>query len=180
MEAHKLLDRPSLEHRNLRKALTLAGANAVWLRRQKRPRAFKDQPLWLTWSGGERHSTLPSRRVLAMSQGGALAFIRDRPAHALASDEQREQFRSLADQWERETEFESSPNRAAMHPAYQRIIGLGPAVIPLLLERLQDDPGHWFWALAATSGEDPATGATTLGEARRAWLRWGRERGYID
>lgn len=43
----------------------------------------------------------------------------------------------------------------AMHPAYQRIIGLGPEVAPLLLRELERQPDHWFWALKALTGADP-------------------------
>jgi hypothetical protein len=42
-----------------------------------------------------------------------------------------------------------------LHPAYQRIIGLGKAVIPFILRELQTEPNEWFWALRALTGEDP-------------------------
>jgi len=66
-------------------------------------------------------------------------------------------------------------------PSYQQIIGLGPSAIPLILRELENEPGHWFWALAALTGENPAgQGAVGNVEAmRQAWLQWGRERGYL-
>jgi hypothetical protein len=89
-------------------------------------------------------------------------------------------FDELADTWERETRAESFAHRRSIHPAYQRIIGLGPQAIPLILERMrQRRSGHWFWALHALTGEDPATGLTKPREAREAWLRWGVEHGHI-
>ncbi|PWU20449.1 MAG: hypothetical protein C5B50_03840 [Verrucomicrobia bacterium] len=66
-----------------------------------------------------------------------------------------------------------------LHPAYQRIIGFGPVAIPLILRELEREPAHWFWALNAISGEDPAPEGSTFDEAAAAWLKWGRERGYI-
>ncbi len=40
-------------------------------------------------------------------------------------------------------------------PAYQEIIGLGPAVVPLVLRELEQRPAHWFSALRALTGADP-------------------------
>ncbi len=102
-------------------------------------------------------------------------------ALALAEEEEDEErkFRRLADQWLRETEHVSSIKKASMHPAYQRIIGMGPAVIPCLLRELERNPDHWFWALSAITEEDPARGEDSLDGARRAWLQWGGEKGYL-
>lgn len=89
-------------------------------------------------------------------------------------------FEQLADQWEMDTELSSRSSDAVRHPAYQQIIGIGSPALPLLLTRLRDNPGHWFWALAAIAREDPAAGANSFDEARKAWLDWGRERHLID
>jgi len=90
------------------------------------------------------------------------------------------QFNELADAWERETRAESFAHRRSMHPAYQRIIGLGPAGVSLVLERMRwRQSGHWFWALNALTGEDPAAGLTKPRAAREAWIRWGIEHGHI-
>ena len=67
-----------------------------------------------------------------------------------------------------------------MHMAYQRIIGLGPAVIPSLLQELDRSPQHWFWALHAITGVDPVL-PEHKGQVQHMaqdWLRWGRETGY--
>ena len=47
-----------------------------------------------------------------------------------------------------------------MSPSYQRIIGLGSAVVPLLLRELERQPDHWFWALKAITGADPVPAAS--------------------
>jgi hypothetical protein len=88
-------------------------------------------------------------------------------------------FRCLADQWRRETEHISSLKQACLHPAYQRIIGMGPAVVPYLLRELEQTPDHWFWALNAITEEDPAHSETSFEGARQAWLAWGREKGHL-
>ena len=99
---------------------------------------------------------------------------------ALAEDEDKERkFRRLADQWVCETEHVSSIKKASMHPAYQRIIGMGPAVVPYLLREIEQNPDHWFWALNAITEEDPAAGEDSLDGAKMAWLQWGKEKGYL-
>lgn len=90
-------------------------------------------------------------------------------------------FRRLADEWREATRYESSTTALATHPAYQRIIGLGPAVVPLILSELDREPNHWFWALRAITGEDPvaASDRGRLAAMAAAWLAWGRANGWI-
>ncbi len=90
-------------------------------------------------------------------------------------------FAKLCEQWREETRFLSSTTAIATHPAYQRIIGLGPQVIPLILAELQREPGHWFWALAALTGENPIPPVDQgrVAAMADAWLKWGRENGWI-
>ena len=68
-----------------------------------------------------------------------------------------------------------------MHSAYQRLIGLGPQVIPLILGELAKRPGHWFWALSALTGADPVAPADRgqLPAMTASWLQWGRVNGWI-
>ena len=90
------------------------------------------------------------------------------------------QFQHLAAEWKAERGSTSSITHLAMHPAYQRIIGLGPAAVPLLLRELDHAPDHWFWALKAITGADPVPDGDR-GRIRAmadAWLEWGRENGY--
>jgi len=67
-----------------------------------------------------------------------------------------------------------------MHPAYQQIIGIGDAVVPLILQELKCAPDHWFWALNAITGVDPVpeSGRGVMNEMVKAWLDWGTEHGY--
>lgn len=64
-------------------------------------------------------------------------------------------FDQLATRWREETRYLSSTTAIATNPSYQRIIGLGPQVIPLILAELQQRPEQWFWALASLTGENP-------------------------
>lgn len=88
-------------------------------------------------------------------------------------------FESLRAQWQSETTFTTSLTDRVLNGAYQQIIGMGAAVLGDILRSLVEEPDHWFWALSAISGEDPAAGMATFAEAREAWLRWGRDRGHL-
>jgi hypothetical protein len=90
------------------------------------------------------------------------------------------QFLSLATRWRKETAMQSSMDKKAIHWAYQRIIGMGPAAIPLILREIKRRPGHWFWALdAITQGENPAADCETLTQATNAWIAWGEAKGHL-
>jgi hypothetical protein len=90
-------------------------------------------------------------------------------------------FTQLAEQWRQETRFLSSTSAIATHPAYQRIIGLGPQVIPLILAEMQHKPGQWFWALTSLTGETlvPPSDAGRMTAMTEAWLKWGSDNGWI-
>lgn len=74
--------------------------------------------------------------------------------------------------WEAETACMSSVTDMVLNQAYQRIVGLGPAAVPLIINRLRRAPHHFFWALVAIVGEDKAAGATTMPEAAQRWIDW--------
>lgn len=89
-------------------------------------------------------------------------------------------FSRLADEWRRETAVISSVTDMATHPAYQRIIGMGPAAIPLILRELEREPHYWFWALRSITREDPVK-PEDLGNMRKmakAWIDLGKLRGW--
>jgi hypothetical protein len=88
-------------------------------------------------------------------------------------------FARLRDEWKSQRRHESSTTRIVMLPAYQKIIGMGPDVLPLLLRELETELDAWFWALRAITEADPVPAeACGDGEAMaRAWLAWARQRG---
>ena len=98
------------------------------------------------------------------------------------TQEQLEQkFRRLASQWKQDTAILSTADQICMHSAYQQIIGLGPAALPLILRELQREVDHWFWALYSITGADPIPEESrgNMREMAQVWLEWGRERGLI-
>ncbi|NEP54002.1 MAG: hypothetical protein F6K65_36510, partial [Moorea sp. SIO3C2] len=72
---------------------------------------------------------------------------------SLIQEDIEQTFRQLVDQWRKETRGISSTTHAAMHPAYQQIIGMGKEAIPLLLRELEQKSGRWFWALKSITRE---------------------------
>ena len=93
-----------------------------------------------------------------------------------------EQFDRLAQGWKEDTRYMSSSTDLATHPAYQRIIGMGRDVVPLILADLCKEPYQWFWALRAITGEDPVP-ESQKGKVRQmadAWVQWGKRKGLIQ
>jgi hypothetical protein len=91
-------------------------------------------------------------------------------------------FRKLAKAWKSETELVSKVTKRILHPAYQKIIGMGESAIPLILKDLSvNGPDDWFWALTAITDENPITQkiAGNMTAMTEAWLQWGRNAGYL-
>jgi len=93
----------------------------------------------------------------------------------------RESFLELADQWENETLLLSSSDLAAEHPAHRKIVSMGEPAVPLILERMRSQGGHWFDALHQITGADPVEPAAhgNIAAIQEAWLKWGDANGYI-
>lgn len=96
-------------------------------------------------------------------------------------DRRRERFARLTRRWKTDTRWVSSTTEVAMHPSYQAIIGMGADALPLILEELRANSGHWYWALKAISDEDPVAPQHRGAVARMkaAWLEWGKQKGFI-
>lgn len=96
------------------------------------------------------------------------------------AEQLRVEFEALAKRWQHETRHLSLISKKTAHPAYFRIMGMGEAAIPLLLEALRDKPAHWFEALRAIANLDPSRVDANPSRAREAWLEWGRSQGLVD
>jgi hypothetical protein len=90
-------------------------------------------------------------------------------------------FRRLADQWIADTENISVIEDMIVHPAYQEIIGMGPAAITMLLDEIEREPNHWFVALYAVSGGQnpvPPEHAGNIDQMIEDWIEWAESRNY--
>lgn len=112
------------------------------------------------------------------------AFLSDIQAAAKRKLDLANRFNALACHWKRERGISSSLSKAIMSPSYQKIIGMGPDAIPIILNRIKDEgdhPNYWFWALEMLTGENPVS-EDDLGDFRAmasAWLSWGYENGKL-
>jgi hypothetical protein len=108
----------------------------------------------------------------------------------MSADDQLDQlllevkFRRFRRAWENETRLTSSLTKIVMSPSYQKIIGLGPSAVGLILQEIEkegEDPDWWFWALEMITGENPIS-AADQGNNRamaKAWLEWGKDRAKL-
>lgn len=114
-----------------------------------------------------RHTYYLSRANIGRAQRARFALDRE--------------FLELLSRWREETKLISSATMLVANRNYLRIIGMGPQVIPLVLQELNRNGGHWFVALEALTGENPVVDGD-IGRVKRmaqAWIEWGRQRGMI-
>jgi uncharacterized protein YukE len=101
----------------------------------------------------------------------------------LAEKNASDRFATLCDRWKRETRLVSNITKKSIHPAYQQIIAMGYAAVPLILRDLQENgPQDWFWALTTITEENPITEeiAGKMGAMTEAWLTWGVKKGFLN
>lgn len=88
-------------------------------------------------------------------------------------------FRRLEALWTEETGYLSSYSEIVAHPAFREIVGLGTALVPLMLHDLEERPRLWVWALPEITGETRVPGdAGNIRKMSEVWLSWGRAKRY--
>ena len=94
--------------------------------------------------------------------------------HSMLAKAVADRFRLLTTRWHVETKYVSSINEACTHPAYQAVVGMGQAAVPLIIASLRREPDWWFWALKAITGDDPVfpDARGDLHAMTAAWLDW--------
>jgi hypothetical protein len=101
-------------------------------------------------------------------------------AHLAAAERTRLEFLRLAEAWRNECGTSSNMVKIHLQPSYQRIIGLGPDVLPFIFSEMRRSPDFWFWALRAITGENPVPPAHAgdLPAMTQDWLGWAEKKGY--
>lgn len=81
--------------------------------------------------------------------------------------------------WQRETSHLSGGAEA--HESYRAIVALGKNVLPYIFASMETGPDWWFSALVEITGENPVKRGDRgkLAPMTSAWLRWGRNHGYL-
>lgn len=97
--------------------------------------------------------------------------------------EEAKLFRSLADEWRRQTAGLPRVKDRLSHPVYLQIIDWGEDAVPHILSELMNrEPDHWFEALSQITGANPVPlqSRGNVREMADAWVRWGRLHGWIN
>ncbi len=92
-----------------------------------------------------------------------------------------DKFKTLAERWKAETIHISSLSDIESHSAYQEIISMGQAVVPLILWELVIDPDWWFMALDSLVDTPPPLEGDDgdLMRLSAKWVDWGESNGYL-
>ena len=95
-----------------------------------------------------------------------------------------DEFQQLVEEWRMQRGVSSSITEGVLCSAYQGIIGMGTAAVPLLLRQLEaegNDPDQWFWALRAITRCQPVPEEDfgNFSKMAQSWLKWGRQSGYV-
>jgi hypothetical protein len=110
----------------------------------------------------------------------ALALVEDALAFEPIPELERD-FRSLVTQWKSGRRDISTFTKMTAHPAYQKIIKMGKAATPLILQELEKEPDYWFGALTEIEGIDPIAVKSRgkMNEMTEAWLTWAKKKRLI-
>jgi hypothetical protein len=109
-----------------------------------------------------------------------MSTIPAKPTPQPPAETVEERFRRLERTWFDEIGYSSSPDELRAHWAFQEIVSMGDAVVPLMLRDLQERPRFWVWALRRITGADPVpvSDRGNITKMSEAWVRWGKEHGY--
>ena len=94
----------------------------------------------------------------------------------------KDRFEQLVIEWRKQRNpYSSDPQGPAACPAYQKIIAMGTAATPLILNEMRQRPDHWFIALEALTNVNPIAQkhqgdfSNMVGD----WLDWGGRNGFV-
>lgn len=79
-------------------------------------------------------------------------------------------FDSAADEWIARTRFSSSLEDIFSDQKLVELVQLGPAILPFVLARFENEPERWHHVLVELSGLDPLGPDTTSSQAKNLWV----------
>ncbi|HEU4712681.1 MAG TPA: hypothetical protein VFS76_14005 [Pyrinomonadaceae bacterium] len=125
--------------------------------------------------------TSASAPLLVFDRQGGHFYLMARLDPYAATEAERQKFSRLAREWRKDILLSSSVTQDHMHPSHLAILAMGKPALPLILEELQQNGGHWFLALRLISDTNPVPPehAGRLKLMREDWIEWGRQHGYL-
>ena len=98
-----------------------------------------------------------------------------------SSETLSERFAALAERWKTYRPRGVDVAQMIRHPAHQAIVEMGEQAVPLILKELERETDHWFPALHRLTGANPVPRRHegNIANMKKAWLKWGRQRGLI-
>lgn len=94
--------------------------------------------------------------------------------YTLPDEDCKQEFDRLADDWENGTMHFSHTRGMKEHFAFQKLVDLGPKIIPWAMERLKKELGvFWFLILLELVDSPPDTKVNgDMREMKRRWIEW--------
>lgn len=120
------------------------------------------------------------RTTMSSTGAAIISVVNVRKATPIFRESVVSKFEKLVTEWKTTRNSINSGTEMFMHPAYQKIIGMGSEVVPLILREMEASLDHWFWALKAITGKDPVPPAHRgrLKLMAEDWLSWAKKQGY--
>jgi hypothetical protein len=124
-------------------------------------------------------------QAMARDAGRIVEEFTHRPTVRLASSapppNADAEFAALAERWRAERPRGADVADMAATPAYRAVVAMGDRAVRPILLQLKRKPEHWFAALNEITAANPVPPEAEgrLKGMAEAWVRWGRERGYI-
>ncbi len=110
----------------------------------------------------------------------SVASAGDNLACAIGTNDLKQEYDRLAADFLSNSMFLSSTDAIAGLEEFAGIVGLGPAVLPYILNDLESAPNSWFPVLAAIAGTSPVREQSRgiVAEMISDWRSWGSAHGY--
>lgn len=84
----------------------------------------------------------------------------------LLEKRQKNRIHVWSEQWEQETSHMSNTGEAAQHPLARKMVKLGPAVLPFMMEKIEKDQHFYLILIAEIVGEFPEIPHEKQGKVR--------------
>lgn len=140
----------------------------------------------LIWAPRPKYQSVPKKRSKRREYDAVFMDYRQNPPRLTVckfpNESLYDKFKRLLNEWQEDSMLMSSVTDMVMLRSYQAIIGMGPDVVPMILNELKYNPDYLFWALEAVTEINPVFPGDegNLKRMAKAWIEWGRKEGIIE